>query len=141
MSLSAISIRNENELQKVMLRMKVFEKDIQETFVRSSGPGGQNVNKVATCVVLVHYPTGIQVKSQQERSQKMNRFRARCLLVARIDQLERMRRQQIIQAREKQRRQNRKRPKALKERILEKKKQQSQKKQTRQKVRLHAFDG
>ncbi len=120
--------------------MKIFEKDIKETFIRSSGPGGQNVNKVSTCVVLLHYPTKIQVRSQQERSQGFNRYRARCLLMATIERKRRNAKQKEIHEREKKKRQNRKRPKALKEKILELKKQISQKKKVRQRIKPHRLD-
>ena len=64
----------------------IQESDIVERFIRSSGHGGQNVNKVSTCVYLKHLPTGIEVKCQQERYQAANRFFARRLLVQKIEQ-------------------------------------------------------
>ena len=66
-------------------RLGIREADIDESFVRSSGKGGQNVNKVATCVVLLHRPTGTLVKCQQERSQALNRFHARRVLADKIE--------------------------------------------------------
>ena len=66
-------------------RLGIREEDLEEQFVRSRGKGGQNVNKVATCVVLRHRPTGTMVKCQQERSQALNRFRARQLLTDKIE--------------------------------------------------------
>lgn len=74
------------KLQKRMEAVGVSEADLEESFIRSSGPGGQNVNKVSTCVVLRHKPTGLTVRCQRERSQALNRFIARRLLV---DELER----------------------------------------------------
>lgn len=129
-----ISITRMKELRRRMYGMKIFEKDIKETFVRSSGPGGQNVNKVATCVCLMHIPTGMQVKSQSERSQGLNRFRARLQLIAKIERKQAKRMQEKAYERAKKKRQTRKRPKALKEKILETKKQVSQKKQSRRKI-------
>jgi peptide chain release factor len=141
MTLCGVSAEKANDLRKIMHRMKIFERDIREHFVRASGPGGQNVNKVATCVVLHHIPTGTRVKSQQERSQGLNRYRARILLVAKIGRAQKAERQSIIRAHEKKRRQNRKRPRILKEKILEGKRQQSQKKLSRRKIRTHKIDG
>jgi len=86
MTLIGISGSRTKELRRAMLRLKIFEKDIKETFTRSSGPGGQNVNKVSTCVLLHHIPTGIQVKSQQDRSQGLNRYTARCQLIRKIEE-------------------------------------------------------
>jgi len=134
------SIGKGKVLRRTMLRMKIYEKDIQEDFIRSSGPGGQNVNKVSTCVVLYHRPTGIQVRSQKERSQGLNRYSARCRLIAKIEQRQKAKQQKIIQDREKRKRQNRKRPRALKEKILEGKRQRSQKKISRQKIRNHNIE-
>lgn len=124
-----------------MLRLKIFEKDIKETFVRSSGPGGQNVNKVSTCVVLIHGPTKIQVKCSHERSQGLNRYKARRLLIAKIQQKRRQAKQKEIDERQKKKRQNRKRSKAAKERMLESKKETSKKKKARQRIMPHKLDG
>ncbi|MDI6726825.1 MAG: peptide chain release factor-like protein [Smithellaceae bacterium] len=81
----AVSAEKEQALRERMARLGVMEKDLQETFIRSSGPGGQKVNKTSSCVQLVHLPTGISVKCQRERSQTLNRFLARRIL---LDQLE-----------------------------------------------------
>ena len=80
-----VSLRKENELIKRMDELKIYEKDLQETFIRSRGKGGQNVNKNSTCVNLKHIPTGITVKYDKERSQLLNRFFARRELISRIE--------------------------------------------------------
>ena len=106
-------------LQRRMASLGLRETDLEERFVRSGGPGGQNVNKVATCVWLRHRPTGIEVKAQQERSQALNRFLARRRLVELLEERllgERSVRQQAIA---KIRRQKRKRSKRAKEKMLQ----------------------
>ncbi len=105
--------------------------DVQESFIRSSGPGGQNVNKVATCVQLLHRPTGIKVKCQKYRFQHMNRQEAWALLARAVDQKFEQAHQRVKQAQAKKRRQNRKRSPAAKARMLDVKKKHSQKKQQR----------
>jgi protein subunit release factor B len=128
MSIFSVSVEKENLLQERMTQLGVSEDDLRETFVRSSGPGGQKVNKTSSCVQLVHVPTGLSVKCQQERSQLLNRFLARRLLLDRIERLqrglveaERMRQERI-------RRQKRKRSKRAKEKILHDKHHQAEKK-------------
>src|SRR3954468_18398234 len=73
------------ELEERLARLGVRPEDLEESFVHSGGKGGQNVNKVATCVVLVHRPSGLRVKCQQERTQGLNRSLARKLLADKIE--------------------------------------------------------
>jgi protein subunit release factor B len=82
----AVSPAKNEELQKRMEALGVREEDIEESFVRSSGKGGQHVNKTSTCVQLLHRPTGIEVKCMKERSQSMNRFFARRELLDKIEE-------------------------------------------------------
>lgn len=140
MTISERHHEKEKELKKKMRKLKVYMKDIKEKFVRSSGPGGQNVNKVSTCVVLHHVPTNITVKCQEARTQGMNRYIARRLLVEKIEQRIHEENLKKIQSYEKRKRQTRKRPKSLKEEILERKHRQSEKKQMRKKVDLRKLD-
>jgi protein subunit release factor B len=118
-------------LQGRMEQLGIRESDILERFVRSQGHGGQKVNKTSTCVYLKHLPTGIEVKCQQERSQSLNRFLARRILVEKIESMvlgEESEKQQQI---EKIRRQKRKRSKRAKEKVLQLKHIQSSRKQAR----------
>jgi protein subunit release factor B len=82
----AVSPAKNEELRRRMAALDVREEDIEERFVRSSGKGGQHVNKTSTCVQLLHRPTGIEVKYMGERSQSLNRFFARRLLLERIEE-------------------------------------------------------
>jgi peptide chain release factor len=72
-----ITIKKQEELEKRMAALNIRESDIEEKFVRSSGPGGQKVNKTASCVYIRHIPTSLEVKSSRERSQGLNRYYAR----------------------------------------------------------------
>src|SRR5262245_49450378 len=81
-----VSIEKERLLEARLQALHIREEDLEESFIRSSGPGGQHVNKTSTCVRLVHRPTGISVKVQQSRSQGLNRFLARRLLADRLEQ-------------------------------------------------------
>lgn len=77
MSIFGVSPEKDAELRRRMEACDLREEDLDEQFVRASGPGGQKVNRTATCVQLTHRPTGLSVKMQQERSQGLNRFFAR----------------------------------------------------------------
>jgi protein subunit release factor B len=87
MPLFAVSEEKNKWLRERMETLGVHERDFEEKFIRSSGRGGQKVNKTSTCVYLRHIPTGIEVKSMRERSQSLNRFLARCELLKRIERL------------------------------------------------------
>ena len=117
-----------------MATLGIHEADLDEQFVRSGGKGGQNVNKVATCVVLRHRPSGLQVKCQAERSQAMNRFLARRLLCDKLDERRRGAASAAEQARERIRRQKRRRSRRAKEKMLAGKHAQSEKKAARRRV-------
>ncbi len=132
-----VSPRKQLELRELMRRLGVRESDLGESFVRSGGPGGQNVNKVSTCVVLRHRPSGLVVRCQRERSQALNRFFARRLLLRRLEQQRLGRLSAEAQRIAKIRRQKRKRSKRAKEKMLEQKRITGAKKALRKPVRDH----
>ncbi len=130
----SITPEKEKAIADRMDRLGVSEEELQETFIRSSGPGGQNVNKTSTCVYLVHLPTGLSVKCQQGRSQAVNRLLARRLLLDRIERLKTGRIAAEKARIEKIRRQKRRRSQRAQEKILELKHRQSEKKKLREKI-------
>jgi peptide chain release factor len=125
------SEEKENALRERMESLGIRAEDITEAFVRSGGRGGQNVNKVATCVQLKHIPTGIEVKCQKERSQALNRYHARKILVDKIEKMQLGAASAEQQRIEKIRRQKRKRSKRAKEKMLADKKHHAEKKTNR----------
>ena len=136
MSTFPVSPEKAQALAARMLRVGIREEDLEETFVRSGGHGGQNVNKVATCVMLAHRPSGLAVRCQEERSQGLNRFLARRRLAEKMERLllgrESARQQQI----EKIRRQKRRRSRRAKEKMLTAKRHHATIKAGRQPVQL-----
>ena len=117
-----------------MARLGIRDVDLKESFARSSGPGGQNVNKVATAVTLRHQPSGIRVTVQDSRSQAMNRKLARERLLDAIEDRQRAARRAQIASREKERRRKSPRPPALKKKILESKRKRGALKKLRRQI-------
>lgn len=121
----SVSPSKQKELEARFAKLGIREEDLEESFVRSSGAGGQNVNKVSTCVILVHHPSSLQIKCQKTRSQLLNRYYARKILCEKLEEKilgEKSARQQMI---EKIRRQKRKRSKRAKEKMLQNKRHRS----------------
>src|SRR6266404_1585841 len=129
-----VNPEKEQQLAQRMTALGVREGDIEESFVRSGGHGGQNVNKSATCVMLLHRPSGLRVKCQTTRQQGLNRFLARRLL---LDKIEARQKGYVAAERarvEKVRRQKRRRSRRAKQRMLADKAHHAYKKESRRAV-------
>jgi protein subunit release factor B len=130
-----ISPEKQEKLKERMERLGIREEDLEEHFIRGSGKGGQKINKTASCVQLIHHPTGTEIRCQQTRSQADNRYWARRELCERIEEKilgEKSAKQQAI---EKIRRQKRRRSRRAKARMLDDKSKQGAKKRLRGRVR------
>ena len=125
---------SKDALAERMQRLDIRDVDLEETFARSSGPGGQNVNKVASAVTLRHRPSGISVTVQDSRSQAVNRKLARERVLDAIESAREEQRIAEIAKREKERRRKSPRPTALKRKILESKRKRSELKKQRAKI-------
>jgi len=126
----------QKSLEEKMRDLGIYEKDIEEKFVRSGGHGGQNVNKTSTCVYLKHLPTGLEVKCQEERSQSLNRFLARRMLTDKIESKKRGEQSALQQKFEKLRRQKRRRSRRSKQKMVEDKRMHGAKKALRGPIKL-----
>ncbi|HOW84630.1 MAG TPA: peptide chain release factor-like protein [Candidatus Aminicenantes bacterium] len=131
MATYGVGPEKEQALAERMERLGIREEDIVEKFIRSGGHGGQNVNKVATCVYLKHLPTGTEVKCQQERFQSLNRYLARRILADKIETALLGKESEEEQRIAKIRRQKRKRSKRAKEKMLADKRRVAEKKKDR----------
>ena len=131
MSIFGVSSNKARALEDKMRRFSIWESDLEEHFIRSRGPGGQNVNKTSTGVYLKHIPTGIEVKVFTERSQALNRYAARKTLTNKIETVILGRESEERKRIEKIRRQKRKRSKRAKEKMLDEKHRHSEKKASR----------
>jgi peptide chain release factor len=125
-----------DSIDQRMAELGIRESDLEESFARSSGPGGQNVNKVSTAVTLRHLPSGISVTVQDSRSQAVNRKLARERLLDTIENARAGERRSEIANREKERRRKSPRPAALKRKILESKRRRAELKRQRTKIKL-----
>jgi len=129
-----VNSNKEAELERLMTRLGIFEADLVESFIKGGGPGGQKINKSASCVYLKHLPSGFEVKCQATRSLALNRYLARKELCSRIEERILGRESQKRQAIEKIKRQKRKRSKRAKEKMLKAKKSRSNLKSLRGRV-------
>ncbi|UCC95585.1 MAG: peptide chain release factor-like protein [Candidatus Omnitrophota bacterium] len=120
-----------NSLKRRMDALDIRERDLEEKFIRAAKAGGQNVNKVSSCVYLKHLPTGIEVKCQKSRYQARNRFLARRILADKIEAFLLAKQAEAKKQREKIRRQKRRRSADSKEKMLRDKKRRAAKKRTR----------
>ena len=129
-----VSSEKNKSLARAMERLGIREADLEESFIRSGGPGGQNINKVATCVVLKYLPTGLVVKCQKDRSQARNRYFARRILIERLESAIHGRESEEARRIAKVKRQKRKRSRRAKAKVLEAKHAHSETKELRRRV-------
>lgn len=128
------STSKNDALMAKLKALNILDEDISESFIHSGGKGGQNVNKVATCVQLIHAPSGIIIKCSRTRQQGLNRYWAYFLLAEKLEAQATAKKREKEQATEKKRRSNRKRSMRSKQRILDDKKHNADKKALRRDV-------
>ncbi len=121
-------------IEQRMKRLRIREEDLDERFVLGSGPGGQKINKTASCVSLKHLPTGLEIQCQDGRSREANRFIARERLCEKLEDRERQRKLDAARVRAKKRYANKKESRGQKAKRLQLKKIRAEKKGMRKKV-------
>jgi protein subunit release factor B len=126
-----VSSQKEKALRERLTALGIHAADLDESFIHAGGHGGQNVNKVATCVVLVHRPSGLRIKCQQERTQALNRYLARKILADKVEAQLLGAASRKEQEAEKVRRQKRRRSRRAKAKMLVGKRQRSETKSLR----------
>jgi protein subunit release factor B len=117
-----------------MENVNLRDEDLRESFARSSGPGGQHVNKVSTAVTLTHLPSGLSVMVSDSRSQSINRKIARERLAEKLKERLQARRLQARAATAKARRQKARRSPGEKRKLVEGKRRRSEIKKGRGRV-------
>lgn len=130
-----LSARKLLELSRKMAALQVVESDLEESFIRSGGPGGQKINKTSVAVRLRHKPSGVEVRCDRTRSQAQNRYWARLELCDRLERARAQAESRVQQAIAKAARAKRKRPKKVKERMLETKRHRGLTKKLRSRVK------
>ncbi len=120
-----VNSEKQDALKKRMERLQIYEDDLVEKFIAGSGPGGQKINKTASCVYLKHLPSGLEVKCQKERSRELNRYRARVLICDKVAEILFQEKTKKVQEREKKRRQKQRRSRRTKQKMIEQKKRRS----------------
>lgn len=128
-----LSTAKEAELRVRMEKLGILDEDLVEKFIRGSGHGGQKINKTSSCVYLKHEPSGIEIKCQQDRSQVMNRYRARCELCEQLETIALGKKSTRQQAREKIRRQKRRQSRRQRQKNVGLKRKHGLKKKLRKK--------
>ena len=138
--MDSITSKKEKAVKDKMARLGIREEDIEEKFIRPSGKGGTKASKTSCCVYLKHIPTKIEVKYSRERSQSLNRFFARRILVNKIEAMILGRESEERKRREKIRRQKRTRSKKAKQKMLESKRKRAEKKDLRKTIYIREIE-
>lgn len=118
-------------------KLKIEPQDIEESFVRGSGAGGQKVNKTSSCVWLKHLPTGVEVKVQKHRERGANRKSAFKLLVNKIEGKVLGNKSEVAMKQFKKRKQKKRRSRRAKEKMMDAKTRRGDIKGTRKSIRGH----
>ncbi|MDE3084197.1 MAG: peptide chain release factor-like protein [Verrucomicrobiota bacterium] len=123
-------------LRRRLVALGVRVEDVEEKFIRGSGPGGQKINKTSSTVCLRHVPTGIEVRVQRERSQSANRALAWAGLCSKLEARHRAEINSVIDARERERRRKRQKNRAQKIAMIDIKHRRARHKASRGRVEL-----